>query len=725
MKWIAALLMLALVTTVSRAESVAELVAQIPVKDSAAESALAAKLMARGPAALKELCAGLVPLGTEKKDDTQTRDAISALVRYVGRKGGEADRAALSAALAESLGSASDWEIKTFLVNRLQEVGHDEAVGVLTPLLGDEKLGLHAAAALERIGTPAAVVALEGALPAATGGRRVAIVKSLGMLGAAGSAEEIRKLAADEDRPLRMTALWALANLGDASAHDLLAKALQAEKLGLLDKTRLYDWTILNARRLAEAGKKPDAATICAGLLGDAGDAHPRNVRIAAARTLIEIQGQAALETLLPLVQKGDVQFRVAVLDAFARAPGEEITPALVGRLKSVSQPEVKADLLAALAKRKDVAARPAVMDATRDADPGVRVAALNALVALGRDEAIPALIERIIADANVSEVAKPAVEMLARIPGEKPLATAGEALGMAGPKSKVTLLDLLAARAARGQSAAVMKQAADGDPAVRLAALRTLEKVAGAPDVPQLMEMVLTAKDAGEESAAIKAAVAASMQLPEPGDRTAEWVVALRKASGGKRAALERGMARLGGAAALGIVVADLQNPDQSTRQGALEALADWQDGAAVAPLLKVAKSGEAAQQVTAIRGIVQVLKNSTTTTTPGADRVAALGQALALASRPEERKMILGALASERGQDAFDLAAGAWELPGVQAEASLAVIKIALPQGKGQPGLKGAGIGPALTKAIPACPDGGLKADGERYLATLEKAK
>jgi hypothetical protein len=179
MRLISALLTLVLVTGFCRAESVAELVKQIPVKDSAAEDALAGKLMAGGPAALKELCAGLVPLGTEKKDDTQTRDAISALVRYVGRKGGDADRAVLATALAEGLGSASDWEIKTFLVNRLQEVGHDEAVGALTPLLEDEKVGLHAAAALERIGTPAAVASLAKALPGATGGRRVAIVKSL------------------------------------------------------------------------------------------------------------------------------------------------------------------------------------------------------------------------------------------------------------------------------------------------------------------------------------------------------------------------------------------------------------------------------------------------------------------------------------------------------------------------------------------------------------------
>src|SRR5207248_345436 len=106
-------------------------------------------------------------------------------------------------------------------------------------------------------------------------------------------------------------------------------------------------------------------------------------------------------------------------------------------------------------------------------------------------------------------------------------------------------------------------------------------------------------------------------------------------------------------------------------------------------------------------------------------AQRVQVYGQALAIASRPEERKMILGALANERGQDAFNLAAGALELPGAAAEASLAVIKIALPAGKGQAGLTGPEVIEALKKAIPACTDGGLEADAKRYLATLDRAK
>src|SRR5260221_4076823 len=154
MKLTAFLLTLTLAAAYSRADTVAELVAQIPVKTSADESALAAKLMAGGEPAVKELLAQLVPLGTEGKDDTKTRDAVSALVRYVGRPNGESDRATLVKAIADGLTAASDAEIKTFLVNRLQDVGHDDAIPALAPLLTDDKLALHAAAALERIGSP-------------------------------------------------------------------------------------------------------------------------------------------------------------------------------------------------------------------------------------------------------------------------------------------------------------------------------------------------------------------------------------------------------------------------------------------------------------------------------------------------------------------------------------------------------------------------------------------
>jgi HEAT repeat protein len=714
MKLIAALLALTLVTTFCRADEVSDLVTQIPVRDSAAEDALAAKLMKGGTPAVKELAGMLVPLGTQGKDDTKVRDAFSALVRHAGHS--ESDRAALVKGICEGIESASDPEVKTFLVNRLQTVGHDDAVPTLAPLLADEKLGLHACMALERIGSAAAIDEIARALPQAKGALRVAMIKSLGSLGATKAAEEIRKSAADENPDVQMAALWALANIGDAAVQDLLETAIQGTHREY-EKSKFYDWILLDARQMAAAGKKTDGAAICTKLLLAQG---PVNVRSGAAWSLTKIDGEGALETLLPLIEKDtNLQFQAAALNALAKTPGEHVTPALAGRLKASGEAAFKAEVLNALAKRGDSAARPAVADATKDADPAVRIAALHALVALGRDEAIAALIERVTSDADAA-VAKQAADMLARIPGDKPMAAAAAALDKAPAKPRVTLLELLASRAARAESAAVVKQASDNQPEVRLAALRAADKVATPNDAAKLIEIAMATKDRGEESAALKAAASASARLGDVEGRTTPWVAALKEAQGAKRAALEGGVARVGGSAALSIVEADLKSSDPATQKGALEALADWNDSSAVAPLLQAAKGGDATQQVTAIRGVVQVLKNDTTASR--AEKVAAYGQALSIATRPEEKKMILGALGNEHGQEAFDLAVTTQGRAGVEAESALAVIKTALPQGKGEPGLKGPRVAEALRKAIPNCPDGGLKADAQRYLKGLK---
>src|SRR3954451_21220543 len=87
MKLTLALLGLVLAAGFARASYVTDALAQMPAKNTADESVISAKIVGGGAPAIKELCAMLVPLGTEGKDDTNARDAITALVRYVGRPG--------------------------------------------------------------------------------------------------------------------------------------------------------------------------------------------------------------------------------------------------------------------------------------------------------------------------------------------------------------------------------------------------------------------------------------------------------------------------------------------------------------------------------------------------------------------------------------------------------------------------------------------------------------
>jgi HEAT repeat protein len=703
----------------ARASYVTDVVAQMPAKNSAEEAQLAAKIMAGGTPAVKELCSLLVPLGTAGKDDAGARYAVSALVRHAGRPGGEADRAALVAGLCQALSAeGTDVEVRTFLVNRLQEVGRDDAIAAVAPLLTDEKLAPHAAATLERIGTPAAVEALAKALPAASGANRVALMKSLGMLRATAAAAELKKSATDDDKAVRMAALWALANLGEPGAQETIEAAAKDAK-SAYDQSRLYAWDVLLVRRLAENGAKDDAAKRATAMMAEASGL-PNNARIAAARTLAEIKGEAAAVELLAAADKGNAAFRAAIVDAVTKIPGEAVTTALTARLAAAATAEAKVDVLDALARRKDASAQQAVLAALKDADPAVRTAAIAPAVAVAGDAAIAPLIERVAAADETAAVVKAAAEALGRMPGDKALASMATALATTPAKGRVILLDVLAARATPAAKDAVMRQTADADPAVRLAALRAMEKAAGEADAAKLIELAVAAKDTGEETAALKAAVAGATQGADAERRGDAFVAALSSAKGPKRAAIQRAVAKVGGKQAFDVVVADLKSDDAATKEGALRALAEWQDDAALTPLLGAAKSaGPVTQQVIAIRGAINVLKTSKL---PAAEKAKAYASAMEAAKRPEERKLILGALGAERGREAFDLAAAALDQDGLKAEAALAVIKIALPEKRGRDGLKGAGVADALTKAIAACPDKALKADAQRYLGTLK---
>lgn len=719
MKLFHCLLIAAALTTApaARADDISDVLAQIPAKNVPAESKLAARLIAGGAPAVNDLCSRLVPLGTEGKDDTAVRDAVTAVVRYSGRTGGEADRAALAQGLCGSLDTATDTEVRTFLINRLQEVGRDDAVLTLAKYLGDDKLGPHASAALERIATPTAIDVLNKALPAATSGVRVSIIKSLGMLRSAASVEEIAKSLNSDDAPLKATAAWALANLGSDRSMDVLNGYVKNGTA--YEKSKALSWMLLAAQRQAEAGRTDDCVRTCNAVMGivNNGNAGP-NVAGAVLHVLAKAQGEAALNDLLEAAGSENPQYRNAALDAAQSIKGPAMTAKFVDRLKSLS-PSAKVDVLNFLARRGDASARPAILQAVKDEDAAVRVAALTALVSLGREEAIPALVDRITTDKP--EVAKPAAEMLSRIPGDKPLAAAAEVLTAAPAKSKVALLELLAARGAKAQKDAVLKQTTDADASVRTAALKAAEKVAGEADAPQLVERLMSAKDPSETSAALKAATAAASQVQDPEKRADPFLAALARSAGDKRAVLERGLARVGGKRALDAVLADVKSNDAKVREGAIAALAEWQDAAAIAPLLDVARSeADASLQVTALRGAIDVAKAAKLS---DADKAAAYAQAMSAAKRPEERKMILGALGNEKGQAYFDVAVTSLDQPGVEAEAALATIKTALPPAKNQPGLKGPKVAEALKRAIEHCPDANLKDDAARYVKSLDR--
>jgi HEAT repeat protein len=697
---------------VARADVGAE-IAKLPGDDAAAAAKIAQGLLKQGAPAVKEICGKLVPAGGG--DDTKARYAITAMVHAAAKNA--AERTMLASALADFLGTEADPEVKTFVITQLLLIARDESVPALAKLLVDEKVCDVAAMGLERIGSAAASDALVKALPDAKDGRRAAIIKSVGALRATSAVAEIVRSTNSDNTRVRHAAVWALANMGAAEARGPLATMLEDGRVH--EQALAADWLILLAERFAAAGNKKDAEALCRALAVRGNiDVKHAHIAGAALHGLVKVLGERAMDDLLAAVDSPSVEIRSAALDAAATIKGEAATAKWAAKLKTANGP-AKVDLLAFLARRGDPSAMEVIEVATKDADAAVRATALHASVKLAGDAAIPLLISA-LKSKDAGDI-KTASDLMSRMPGDKALAAMAGALTDLPAPAKIAAIDVLAARSAAAHCSAVLSAAASDDAGVRLAALRAIERVASSAEVTAVIDLAIIAKSDADEAAALKSAVALAAQI-EPVDARADaFLAALPSAQGAKRAALLRSLARLGGAKALAAVSADLKSDDKAVKDAALRALADWPDDSAVAPLLEVAKSdAPLAQQVIAIRGVTQVLKNSKSSS---ADKVKLYGQALASAKRPDEKKLVLAALSSERTAESLDLAASLLSDESLKGEAALAVIKIAAPLERGQKGLTGAKVIEALKLAIPLCPDASAKSAAERHLASLER--
>lgn len=268
-------------------EQLAALVAKFP-----APSPLDAKLAEPDKAAMDAALAELVRGGREavtglvgllaRSDDNRIRHTLHALATHVCGLKDEAKRREFAEALGNTFGGKAPPEVRQFVVRTLQLVGGPEVVAILGGQLLDPTCGEDAALALLAIRTGAAEQ-FRVALGRSRGRQCVAVIQSLGVLRDAAAAEMIRPLATNEDRDVRLAAVWALARIGDASAAEVLLKAADATGYERIPATNSC---LLLAENLLAAGKKADASRIYTRLVNTRTDPSEAHVRDAANRGL-------------------------------------------------------------------------------------------------------------------------------------------------------------------------------------------------------------------------------------------------------------------------------------------------------------------------------------------------------------------------------------------------------------------------------------------------------
>ena len=137
------------------------------------------------------------------------------------------------------------------------------------------------------------------------------------------------------------------------------------------------------------------------------------------------------------------------------------------------------------------------------------------------------------------------------------------------------------------------------------------------------------------------------------------------------------RALGRLGGSLALSPVQVAVRDKNQEVSGSAARVLADWPDSSALPALRDVAKNGaKQTQRVLALRGYVRLIGAGSNAP---AEKLRDLRAGMALASRPEEMKLVLGGIGALSSINALQLAQSYLSDKNIAEEAAAAVLNIA----------------------------------------------
>jgi HEAT repeat protein len=688
---------------------VAELVEGLIWAQPADGQTAVARLLELGEPAGRELCAKLRDPASGE-DDSKVRFALEGMVVTVMREPQDPRRAMLANVFAEAMTAAALPEIKSYLIRNLARVGLDEAVPVLAPLLADAVFCEPATQALLHIGSPAAGAALAAALPPATGGERLTLIRALGQLRQAEAVQAVLPLAGDENVQTRLAAWYALANCGIAAVDPALQAGTRSEDAFVA--SRAQRGRLLLARRLAEAGQGAAGEAIAREVMATPLTPATRQVVCAALATLVDMAGERALPEVLAAVASPDWQVREAALNLAAELPAGRA--ACVKQIGNETNPDIRAAVVAMLGRTGDEAGKTAVLTALTDPELVVRQAAAQASLVFGVDgmEALLAYAGR----AESADDAKAAQDALLQVREADLTVRVGALLPAASSTGKVVMLAVLAARNASDQSTVALAEMKSPDREVAKAALAALETIGRSRDVPPVLEFFSATDSSASRNGARSVLVAICRR---DGTAVAPVLAAQAAAEGKVRTDYLGVLARLGGEPALAAVQQDLQSPDADLRNAAVRALAEWQNAAALPALQAViAKPENDVHRVLALRGYVRLAA------TTGNEAIARLGQATEWANTAEDKKLVLGALGGIRSEESLLAVAAYLDDEEVREEAAAAAVAIACPRDKNDKGLVSATVAKVLNRVVAASRNEDVLAKARAHLPNLPVA-
>jgi len=636
-----------------------------------------------------------------------------------------ADRAA-DDALLDALGKLKGKPL-VGVIGSLGVRGERRAVKPMAKLLksNDAMVAQAAARALGNIGDAAAAKALNGALPGSAGDTKLAVcegmfrcAESLSDKEAAAIYDQLRKLKDPHQARaggLRGAILTRKDGLGllkqylKSKDYIMFSAAVQAsgempgakvtaaltDQLGKLSA----DNQVLILGALAVRG---DAAAIAA--IAKAARSGDKAVRIAAIEAMPSIGDASAVGALVDLLDDSDADIARAAQANLAAMNGRRVDATVMAMLAE-SDTKTQLTALDLIGRRRMRNVADALLKATKDNDESVRTASIRMLGDLPSEVKFGTLVDLLLGAKSSSEIRA----------AERALSTTckREAKPAAG---KVTIRKAVYRGIESGGSAdvtrKVAKMVADGAASIEVSNSNFGDPAQG---IVKQLEIEFTANGVTHTETVREGQSITLLVGATPEAFIDELRSALAKAATGQKLALLRVLRAAQGAKALEAIRTATKDRNSEISGEAVSILCGWPSAEVLPDVLKLAATAsERKVKILALRGAIRLIPLQDVSL---AEKIAQFKDVLPLIQRDEEKRLLLGSLATVPTSDALSMAIGYLDSPSTKNEACFAAVAIAEKMNS-----KNATVAEAMEKVLKATANNDLR---KRARAVLNKAR
>jgi type 1 glutamine amidotransferase/HEAT repeat protein len=603
-----------------------------------------------------------------KYDYAASRDALTRLEKMT-RKATQhpKDQRRLEELLVPMLTQDISMAAKDFVCRQLRLIGSDASVPALLTLLPDPNTEYMARMVLESIPGKAVDQRLRAALPNMPAAVQVGIIATLGRRGDDRSVSALATFVTEEDETLALNAIRALGSIGSNDALSALNMAKDEVKGPV--KTELLHALLQCGDNMVAASQIDQAVSLYETLMTSD---YPNPIRMAALQGLAEAEpGKIAERVTVIMTEQDDVLMGPA-LSLVSRLNDPVQIKRVAARMNALSQAD-QILLLSALSRTRQKAALETVKQTVASDQEPVRVAALMALGKLG-DASCVELLAQYAGRRTSRAIQSAARASLNQLYSDEVDAEIVRLLAQTqDPVVRVALLRAVADRQMTDALSGVRLALDDGNRVVKSEALKTLSVLGGEADLTLLVSHLIKAPQRALEDAIV--VVAQRVGLAESVSQ--DLVKKVASASPTIQMSVLRILSRLGEAAGLAYIEAQCESANDRVKTEAVRALSNWPDRAGLSLAAKLAQEGDSMTcRILALRGYIKMAVMASDSTP--ADRFKGLAKAMTLATRDDERKMVLSALPQIPCKEALSMSLSYVRDASLTAEAQAAVMDL-----------------------------------------------